>query len=519
VIAGLKLEDIPSCILHRDEHYVVVNKPHDIRMDGEFDITIEKLLCTWFQTDDPKRFKWIHQLDYATSGVLAVGLTKEGTSAAGSAFEHRFTEKYYLAVLQGHIDTSKFPASDKHIEKDGYVNFSHRKRQKIHHQLTQEVIVSTTMSSVATSIPIPNDIAKSISWQDEVMMVNLERLYTAFTSLSINDTENLDEGSNSDLIQRFKEIVNKEPFKSEYSRWQWYSIADFAKQSKARKLLRKLLSQLDIEVPLVESTYEGYLAWKNVTNSSCEPPHSRTIPINVPSAVEEEPTQAAQEVSNELIEERCAYYRKNSDDQQKPYIFRPTYSANDPATMSLLKRLLPSQDITAIPRLVVNVPVAEIENDFRMEAGHAGNPGRAAATEIYILEDKAFYQDQPVTKVLFKPLTGRRHQLRIHSLSIGHPIVGDFTYNRFHRELASKAEQDAGFVGKLTERMMLHSLSLRVPLVTDRLKSPKTIKEFYENRVNEGQASLIDVVSPDPFPLTSDKTLVPSIPTFYLSHK
>ena len=31
-------------------------------------------------------------------------------------------------------------------------------------------------------------------------------------------------------------------------------------------------------------------------------------------------------------------------------------------------------------------------------------------------------QGQPVTKILLMPLTGRRHQLRVHCLCIGHPI-------------------------------------------------------------------------------------------------
>lgn len=37
--------------------------------------------------------------------------------------------------------------------------------------------------------------------------------------------------------------------------------------------------------------------------------------------------------------------------------------------------------------------------------------------------------DYPATKVLLKPLTGRRHQLRLHLSHMGHTIVGDFTYS------------------------------------------------------------------------------------------
>ncbi|XP_066600938.1 RNA pseudouridylate synthase domain-containing protein 1-like [Prorops nasuta] len=34
------------------------------------------------------------------------------------------------------------------------------------------------------------------------------------------------------------------------------------------------------------------------------------------------------------------------------------------------------------------------------------------------------------TKVLLCPMTGRRHQLRVHCYYIGHPIIGDYTYSK-----------------------------------------------------------------------------------------
>jgi len=56
------------------------------------------------------------------------------------------------------------------------------------------------------------------------------------------------------------------------------------------------------------------------------------------------------------------------------------------------------------------------------------------------------------TRVLFSPITGRTHQLRVHAahpLGLGHPIVGDPLYGS----------------GQKGERMLLHSsfLSFRDP--------------------------------------------------------
>jgi hypothetical protein len=109
-----------------------------------------------------------------------------------------------------------------------------------------------------------------------------------------------------------------------------------------------------------------------------------------------------------------------------------------------------------------------------MEPGWEGNPGKACETELEVLEygkykvggavscvwlcvrdaphgrtllyrvfemvpdvlktSMSHPQGMDVTKVRLLPRTGRRHQLRVHSMCLGHPIVGDFTYNPVHRD-------------------------------------------------------------------------------------
>ncbi|KAM9843729.1 RNA pseudouridylate synthase domain-containing protein 1 [Aulostomus maculatus] len=76
------------------------------------------------------------------------------------------------------------------------------------------------------------------------------------------------------------------------------------------------------------------------------------------------------------------------------------------------------------------------------------NP-KPCQTELTVLEF-GLYDEEPVTKVLLQPLTGRTHQLRVHCSAIGHPIVGDFTY--------SSGADDTPF------RMMLHAHLLHIPL-------------------------------------------------------
>eukprot|EP01112_Ceratiomyxa_fruticulosa_P002658 TRINITY_DN1280_c0_g1_i1.p1 TRINITY_DN1280_c0_g1~~TRINITY_DN1280_c0_g1_i1.p1 ORF type:complete len:299 (+),score=56.12 TRINITY_DN1280_c0_g1_i1:102-998(+) len=87
-------------VLYKSPEYAIINKPYDVRIDGEaHEHTIEKMLRKEFPENE--KFWWVHQLDYATSGVLCVGLTKKATAKASALFRERQTEKTYLALLHG----------------------------------------------------------------------------------------------------------------------------------------------------------------------------------------------------------------------------------------------------------------------------------------------------------------------------------------------------------------------------------------------------------------------------------
>jgi 23S rRNA-/tRNA-specific pseudouridylate synthase len=55
------------------------------------------------------------------------------------------------------------------------------------------------------------------------------------------------------------------------------------------------------------------------------------------------------------------------------------------------------------------------------------NP-RNAHTRLVVLE-RGLYMSYPATKVLMLLVTGRRHQIRVHCSTIGHTIIGDYTYS------------------------------------------------------------------------------------------
>ncbi|AKO41661.1 23S rRNA pseudouridylate synthase [[Haemophilus] ducreyi] len=71
--------------------------------------------------------------------------------------------------------------------------------------------------------------------------------------------------------------------------------------------------------------------------------------------------------------------------------------------------------------------------------------GKKATTHYEVLEHLA----NNTTRVKFTPITGRSHQLRVHSLALGHPIIGD----KFYANPLAKS---------LAPRLCLHAESLTI---------------------------------------------------------
>eukprot|EP01032_Pedospumella_encystans_P016374 gene16374-18684_t len=413
----------PACesILYLDSNYCVVDKPHKVRMTGDFSITMEKLLLHWIPGIQIGSLKWIHQLDFATSGVLCVGLNRAAAAVASAAFEARTVKKQYLAVLQGHVNLDDWPilearpAFGDEDEADDISIPGKRKHEKIEGN-TPAVESNTT-------------------WQAEVKEANLSVYFDAFTSWKAAhcDPPLADsEAANVNSKPSFTEFQHQHPDRYKLLvplLAQTYET--FLKQSKQRKALRKFLKSYGIEV----ETQVSELAARPDLVAQMEKAKEELAANTVTNF----------EVTQEAISAMSEEYKNPSD---VPRVYRVRGAEH---------------------RLVINVPVAEILGDFRMEPGHEGNPGKHCETEMEVLEHGT-YQGRAVTKVRFYPRSGRRHQLRVHSMCLGHPIVGDYTYNPLHRD-AVQAENNAirdnlvnneGAEVLAADRMMLHAHYLRV---------------------------------------------------------
>jgi hypothetical protein len=98
------LHSVPLRILYDENGLLLVDKPYDVRMSGDFAVTMDKLVAHHAAACTSRMsFHYCHQLDYATSGVTAYAANEQLSSATHTLFQERFTRKEYVAVLEGHV--------------------------------------------------------------------------------------------------------------------------------------------------------------------------------------------------------------------------------------------------------------------------------------------------------------------------------------------------------------------------------------------------------------------------------
>jgi 23S rRNA-/tRNA-specific pseudouridylate synthase len=95
---------VPFVIDYQPGLYIVLDKPHDLRIDGDFSLSLEKWLSETYPNDfttAPGHSRWAHRLDYATSGVIIVPFTRPQANRFAALFEGRRLTKVYSALIEG----------------------------------------------------------------------------------------------------------------------------------------------------------------------------------------------------------------------------------------------------------------------------------------------------------------------------------------------------------------------------------------------------------------------------------
>lgn len=88
--------------------------------------------------------------------------------------------------------------------------------------------------------------------------------------------------------------------------------------------------------------------------------------------------------------------------------------------------------------------------DERIRIAERDDPAAMKALTYYKLIDTA---GQKMAWLAMMPVTGRTHQLRVHAVALGHPIIGDGKYGG----------SDAHPGGDIPKKLHLHAKSLKIP--------------------------------------------------------
>lgn len=148
--------------------------------------------------------------------------------------------------------------------------------------------------------------------------------------------------------------------------------------------------------------------------------------------------------------------------------------------------------------------------DFRQSVGTASNPGKPSQTRVVCLEC-GYFLGHAASRVALFPMTGRRHQLRVHCLHAGFPIIGDGSYARQPPRAANDnaspastshsdgtaTSADGGTIAAVdlsSVRMMLHAHSLAFTVSSNEKRSKK------RQRVMDSISThSVHWTAPDPF--------------------
>lgn len=99
-LAVLPATTQPWRLVHQDESFIVVDKPAGLltvpgRHPANHDCLIHRVQCEFIQA------QVVHRLDYDTSGLLVLPLSKAALSAISVQFQQRKTKKFYQALVAG----------------------------------------------------------------------------------------------------------------------------------------------------------------------------------------------------------------------------------------------------------------------------------------------------------------------------------------------------------------------------------------------------------------------------------
>ena len=101
----------------------------------------------------------------------------------------------------------------------------------------------------------------------------------------------------------------------------------------------------------------------------------------------------------------------------------------------------------SLDRQLIDAPLLRYELANGERRVRVSNDGKDSKTQWNVAE-----RFMHATLVYAQPLSGRTHQIRVHGLSIGHPLIGDDKYGH-----------STAYAGPEVRRLCLHAMRLQIP--------------------------------------------------------
>mmetsp|Transcript_38432 Transcript_38432/g.93000 ORF Transcript_38432/g.93000 Transcript_38432/m.93000 type:complete len:429 (+) Transcript_38432:141-1427(+) len=396
-------------------------------MDGCYRATVHKLTSYWYpspllkeQPDLPtavkllhqhnylrdNQLRHIHQVDYPTSGVLLIGRTRKAAAVASESFVNRDARKTCLAIVHGHLKMDQewpvLPETRLGAMSELERNYRQSKKPKFSRvgatfrgHLPPSTMFLKWQSAMRERIKRKDD-----SRTTTVAGSEMEKKEQAINFLKGERLKKrqkrgtvLEPKELDEVIDEWMNSFSEEEITALLNVTKWREVKDNPKWATAIERLAE--------------KYNSVLKAKNDTilNPSIAP-LPRLFRI-----------EGEDETESFYIHASCA-----QDKEKYKMVLHPDAQPFD-------KTILPA-------------PQEELESlDFK-----------PALTRCTIVA-RGTLNGHPVTKVKLEPRTGRRHQLRLHMVTVGCPILGDIAY-----EYKSNPKN-------VCRRMCLHAHHLSLMLV------------------------------------------------------
>ncbi|MHA2937701.1 23S rRNA pseudouridine(955/2504/2580) synthase RluC [Vibrio sp. RC27] len=101
-----KVAQLESCILHEDEHILVLNKPSGIAVHGGSGLKFGAIEALRALRPQARFLELVHRIDRDTSGILLIAKKRSALRHLQAQFREKTVQKYYFALVMGNWSPS-----------------------------------------------------------------------------------------------------------------------------------------------------------------------------------------------------------------------------------------------------------------------------------------------------------------------------------------------------------------------------------------------------------------------------